>query len=457
MFMLFLMSTCAVLCENVIIPNRRRGQQLFRRAFPSHHAPPSSNSLVSLFPSGSGGKKRLSGLIPNAKSGSSSSGKRTWWQKFFLDDAWDWFGLKEDDMLEEPQVSTPTGQAAAEGERQLSEEESFEAWKRRAEAISELREAQEDVRNMESREWEDWLMEGTPGAAAADDSSRGQDWEEATGLGDRAGDIPMGPGEIMPGRGMAGTMRDLVFRNDEDELLYEDRVFRFASINSGKFLALLVIIPWTLDFVVHDYVLMPFLDRYVKTVPLAAEILDVRRHQKLEMIKTLEVEKARFRFEVEIGKSPPLSDEEVWWALRHKAIELRDEWRLENRRAFANILSDMVFGIALFILVYFNQSKVALLKFTGYKLLNNISDTGKAFLIILVTDIFLGYHSESGWQTLIEIILEHYGLEVDQAAITIFVCFVPVVIDACVKLWLFKFLPRLSPNITNIFREMKRH
>lgn len=232
MFMLFLMSTCAVLCENVIIPNRRRGQQLFRRAFPSHHAPPSSNSLVSLFPSGSGGKKRLSGLIPNAKSGSSSSGKRTWWQKFFLDDAWDWFGLKEDDMLEEPQVSTPTGQAAAEGERQLSEEESFEAWKRRAEAISELREAQEDARNMESREWEDWLMEGTPGAAAADDSSRGQDWEEATGLGDRAGDIPMGPGEIMPGRGMAGAMRDLVFRNDEDELLYEDRVFRFASINS---------------------------------------------------------------------------------------------------------------------------------------------------------------------------------------------------------------------------------
>lgn len=34
--------------------------------------------------------------------------------------------------------------------------------------------------------------------------------------------------------------------------------------------------------------------------------------------------------------------------------------------------------------------QVALLKFTGYKLLNNISDTGKAFLIILITDIFLG-------------------------------------------------------------------
>ncbi|KAK9989642.1 hypothetical protein SO802_029881 [Lithocarpus litseifolius] len=175
------------------------------------------------------------------------------------------------------------------------------------------------------------------------------------------------------------------------------------------------------------------------------------------MVKELKMEKARYRLEVEIGKSPSLSDEEVWWELRHKALELRDEWRLENRRAFANIWSDMVFGISLFILLYFNQTKVALLKFTGYKLLNNISDTGKALLIILITDIFLGYHSESGWQTLIEIIVEHYGFQVDQSTITIFICLVPVIIDACVKLWLFKFLPRLSPKVANIFRELKRH
>ncbi|RWW64372.1 hypothetical protein BHE74_00028388 [Ensete ventricosum] len=116
-------------------------------------------------------------------------------------------------------------------------------------------------------------------------------------------------------------------------------------------------------------------------------------------------------------------------------IELRDERRLENRRAFANIWSDLVYGITLFVLIYFNKRQVALLKITGYKLLNNISDTGKAFLIILITDIFLGYHSESGWQVLVEIILDHYGLDVDEAAITIFICSFPVMIDACVKLW----------------------
>ena len=61
------------------------------------------------------------------------------------------------------------------------------------------------------------------------------------------------------------------------------------------------------------------MNRYVKTVPLAAQMLDVRHNQKLQMVKDLNKEKARLRLEVEIGKSPPLSDEEVWWELRHKA------------------------------------------------------------------------------------------------------------------------------------------
>lgn len=48
-------------------------------------------------------------------------------------------------------------------------------------------------------------------------------------------------------------------------------------------------------------------------------MLDVRRYQKLEMIEELKIDKRRFELEVEIGKSPPLSDNEVWWELRNKA------------------------------------------------------------------------------------------------------------------------------------------
>ncbi|KAK9930791.1 hypothetical protein M0R45_018102 [Rubus argutus] len=414
-----------VLCENLIFVNNHNHNH--KQSTFSHRI-----NSYSRFAAVQVGRRRCSEFVANA-----GKRKRKWWQSFFLDEEGNWLGLKDDDML------------VTEGDLELdldsnSEAEKFEAWKTRAEAIVDLREAQQDMSNEENRKWEDWL--------AADSNSSSSSWEyEAV---QSSSDIPA---ETEAEKGLLYSLTDFVLGREDDDMLYEDRVFRYASLNSAKFLAVLIIIPWALDFVVHDYVLMPFLDRYVKTVPLAAEMLDVRRNQKLQMVDELKIERARFQLEMEIGKSPPLSDEEVWWELRHKALELRDEWRLENRRAFANIWSDMLYGISLFILLYCNQSKVALLKFTGYKIINNISDTGKAFLIILITDIFLGYHSESGWQTLLEIFVEHYGLEVDQSALTIFICLIPVIIDACVKLWLFKFLPRLSPKVANIFREMQRH
>ncbi|KAL2481897.1 CemA-like proton extrusion protein-related [Abeliophyllum distichum] len=429
------MSTSMVFCQNLVFSKKSSSQNSF-----------SSYNLTSSSVQLSCGRRKYRGLIPNAKKRHLK--KRSWWQRFFLDDEGNWLGLKDDDMLDG--VESEEGSS----DDELSENEKFEAWKRRAEAIIELREAQEDAKNEENRRWEDWLVDGT-----SEDAGNGSSWvQDSNGaVGKPLDEVGEDFSELISGRGLIKSVRDLVLGREDDDILYEDRVFRYASFNSAKFMAILVIVPWALDFLVHDYVLMPFLDRYVKTVPLAAQMLDVRKNQKLEIVKALKLEQARYRLEVEIGKSPPLADEELYLELRHKALELRDDRRLENRKAFANIWSDTVFGVSLFVLLYFNQSKVALLKFTGNKILSNISDTGKAFLIILITDIFLGYHSESGWQTLVEVIIEHYGLEVDQAAITIFICLVPVIIDACVKLWLFKFLPRLSPRVANIFQEMKRH
>ncbi|XP_027173406.1 chloroplast envelope membrane protein [Coffea eugenioides] len=435
------MSTSMVLCDNLVFfeGNANKSSLNYSRCLKS--------GLVQL----SFGRKRFCGLVPKAKK--KHFKRRSWWQRFFLDDDGNWLGLKDDDMLEDSLESDDSGDEALSGDEELSDNEKFEAWKRRAEAIIELREAQEDSRNEENRRWEDWLADET------NDNGNDSSWIHSSNgaVGKSVEEAREDPVQMIPRGGLVKSVRDAIFGREDDEILYEDRVFRYASFNSAKFLAVLIIIPCTLDFLVHDFVLMPFLDRYVKTVPLAAQMLDVRRSQKLEMVQEIKLEKARYRLEVEIGKSPPLSEEELWTELHHKALELRDQRRLENRRAFANIWSDIVFGVSLFILLYFNQSQVALLKFTGYKMLNNVTDTGKAFLIILVTDIFLGYHSESGWQTVCEIIVDHYGLEVDEAAITIFVCLVPVIIDACVKLWLFKFLPRLSPRVANIFREMERH
>lgn len=248
---------------------------------------------------------RVQRLVLSAKGGHER--KRPWWERLFLEDDEVSGGWREEDAFGHNE----------EGE-ELSEDEKFEAWKRRAEAITELREAQEDARNAEARAWEDWLGDGSVDAVGSSwDNDSGEEGSETID------EVSSDPFEIIREKGFTGAMRNLITGKDDYELLFEDRVFQFASISSAKFIALLVLIPWFVSFLVHDYVLMPLLDSYVKTVPLAAEMLDVRRQQKLEMVKTLRVERARYRLEVEIGKSPPLSDEDLWMELRQKAEKRR--------------------------------------------------------------------------------------------------------------------------------------
>lgn len=54
-------------------------------------------------------------------------------------------------------------------------------------------------------------------------------------------------------------------------------------------------------------------------MPLAAKVLDVKESQKLHMIERLKLERQRVRFEAEIGKAPPLSDDELNEHIREEA------------------------------------------------------------------------------------------------------------------------------------------
>ncbi|GFP99786.1 sucrose synthase [Phtheirospermum japonicum] len=74
---------------------------------------------------------------------------------------------------------------------------------------------------------------------------------------------------------------------------------------------------------------------------LAAEMLDLRKSQKLEMVKSLNMTKRDIVLKQRSENHPHFKIEELYLELRHKALELREEWRLENRKACCNILVDM--------------------------------------------------------------------------------------------------------------------
>jgi hypothetical protein len=141
-------------------------------------------------------------------------------------------------------------------------------------------------------------------------------------------------------------------------------------------------------------------------------------------------------------------------ALQEKAVELWREARDEQLNGLKNVLADGA-GLLTFVgLVYFGQQKLAAVRSFSNRAFLSLNDPSKVFLFILVTDMFVGFHSAEGWDVLLEGILHHFGLPDSKVFINSFIATVPVILDSCIKFWIFNYLTRYSPSTSAIYERM---
>nr|YP_010477846.1 envelope membrane protein [Polystachya concreta]UVI18222.1 envelope membrane protein [Polystachya concreta] len=84
----------------------------------------------------------------------------------------------------------------------------------------------------------------------------------------------------------------------------------------------------------------------------------------------------------------------------------------------------------------------------------NLSDTIKAFSILLLTDLWIGFHSTHGWELMIGLIYNDFGLAQNDQILSGLVSTFPVILDTIVKYWIFHFLNRVSPSLVVIYHSM---
>nr|YP_010195224.1 chloroplast envelope membrane protein [Flagellaria indica]UAA82206.1 chloroplast envelope membrane protein [Flagellaria indica]ULQ65857.1 envelope membrane protein [Flagellaria indica]ULQ65943.1 envelope membrane protein [Flagellaria indica] len=84
----------------------------------------------------------------------------------------------------------------------------------------------------------------------------------------------------------------------------------------------------------------------------------------------------------------------------------------------------------------------------------NLNDTIKAFSILLVTDLWIGFHSTRGWELIIGSVYNDFGLAHNDQIISSLVSTFPVILDTTVKYWIFHYLNRLSPSLVIIYHSM---
>nr|YP_010941837.1 envelope membrane protein [Persicaria glacialis]WLS52038.1 envelope membrane protein [Persicaria glacialis] len=86
--------------------------------------------------------------------------------------------------------------------------------------------------------------------------------------------------------------------------------------------------------------------------------------------------------------------------------------------------------------------------------LYNLNDTIKAFSILLLTDLCIGFHSPHGWELMIGSIYKDFGFSHNDQIISGLVSTFPVILDTILKYWIFRYLNRVSPSLVVIYHSM---
>nr|YP_010865010.1 envelope membrane protein [Indigofera wightii]WGS98324.1 envelope membrane protein [Indigofera wightii] len=86
--------------------------------------------------------------------------------------------------------------------------------------------------------------------------------------------------------------------------------------------------------------------------------------------------------------------------------------------------------------------------------LYNLSDTIKAFSILLLTDLCIGFHSTHGWELMIGSVYNDFGFAQNDQIISGLVSTFPVILDTILKYWIFRYLNRVSPSLVVIYHSM---
>nr|YP_010282162.1 envelope membrane carbon uptake protein [Parnassia faberi]UHM24726.1 envelope membrane carbon uptake protein [Parnassia faberi] len=132
-------------------------------------------------------------------------------------------------------------------------------------------------------------------------------------------------------------------------------------------------------------------------------------------------------------------------------IKMHNEGRIHKILQFS---TNIIYFLVLSGYSILGNQELVFLNSWFQEFLYNLSDTIKAFSILLLTDLCLGFHSPHGWELLIGYIYKDFGFAQNEQIISGLVSTFPVILDTIFKYWIFRYLNRLSPSLVVIYHSM---
>jgi len=188
---------------------------------------------------------------------------------------------------------------------------------------------------------------------------------------------------------------------------------------------------------------------------VAAEMLPM--HLRQDILQNVERNEQMREYEIQMGRAPQLTDKQKIQARIKDAKAIEEKTIKERKKELSNRWTDVAF-ISAFFMSFFGRRSAAKDWIDQTK--NWFFDLGpanQAFILLLSSDVLVGYHSADGWNTVLESLGEKYGISDNHAAISIFTALVPVGMDVLFKFWVFKYLRKLAPSTQIILDDIDRH
>lgn len=313
--------------------------------------------------------------------------------------------------------------------------------------------------------------------------------QDSDGILDKTGVLP---------RSIVGTLnrikRDLD-PNSEEQVVQSFRSTKAKTLISIRFILLLIIVPLLTQQLSKAILIGPLVDYFRN--PEKADIF-INFELEEEALQELKTYEERLRFNQLLGRvAPEISEKKVERhsegkpagrsetesaegkstegnpaggkgeaaavenpeasieeKLREKVKELAKDYSTQSSNAIKNVFADLFALIGFTIVVMTNRREIAVLKSFIDETVYGLSDSAKAFIIILFTDMFVGFHSPHGWEVLLEGISRHLGLPANRDFIFLFIATFPVILDTIFKYWIFRYLNRISPSAVATYRNM---
>jgi hypothetical protein len=262
-----------------------------------------------------------------------------------------------------------------------------------------------------------------------------------------------------------------LFPGSEMLVIQEFRISRYQVIVSVQCLLTLIFVPLLINITTKLFFITPVIE-YVWNKPENEFFLNI--HQQNLALQELKFFEDKIYFEALLDPKATsfstldnleFTNEEQASFKNHnllnfktkiqtKTFEIASVYNQESIEAISNLFADFLSLSSFGLVVVLMRPQLIILKSFLAESLYSLSDTTKSFLLILGTDLLVGFHSPRGWEVFLDWIFHHFGLPENEDFISLFVATFPVFLDTVFKYWIFRSLNKISPSTVATYHNM---